>query len=136
VSLQAAIEAVLPELRAEAVALMTSRCTIRRIGAQGSDDEGYDVGQYDTVYTDLPIRLDSSSDGSSQSVEVGGTTYEQATGLAHLPADTTDLADDDLIEVTSGEWPGTFLRVLDAPRVDKKTARRVPVVEVSRPKEL
>jgi hypothetical protein len=55
--------------------------------------------------------------------------------VGHLPASTTNLADGDLIEVTSGEWAGDVFRIVAAIRYDQKTARRLPIVEEPRPTE-
>lgn len=137
-SLQAAIEQALPALRAEAESRMTSRVTVRRLtGDKTQDADGFDVPEWEDVHTDLPFRCDSggSSDGGSRSVTIGGVTFENATGVGHFPAATTDLADDDLLEVTSGEWAGDVFRIVAAVRYDQKTARRLPIVEAKRPKE-
>lgn len=133
-----AIEWALPQLRAEALAAMTSTATIRRKTGQQVQDEttGLKVPEWAVVYAG-PFLLSggSSGDGGSRTVTVAGVTYEQATGVGVLPHDTQDLADNDLIEVTAGEWPGLVLRVVEAVKVDRQPTRRVPVVEVARPEE-
>jgi hypothetical protein len=138
-TLQSAIDAELPFLRAEAEARMLSTVTVRRKTGLTVQNEttGEEAPEWEAVYTGLPFRSDgaSSSDGGSRSVTIGGVTFETATGIGHMPADTTDLADDDFIEVTSGEWAGDVFRVVAAVRYDQKTARRVPIVEATRPSE-
>lgn len=117
---------------------MTSRVAImRKTGDTTTDANGYEVDEWATVHADLPFRSDSggTSDGGSRGVTIGGVTFEDATGTGHMPATTTDLADDDLIEVTSGEWAGDVFRIVAAVRYDQKTARRVPIVEEVRPEE-
>jgi hypothetical protein len=52
-----------------------------------------------------------------------------------MPWDTTDLADGDYLDVISGEWAESVFRVVEAVKGDQRTARRVPVAEVSRPEE-
>lgn len=98
---------------------------------------GYDVPEWAAVHVDLPFRSSggSSGDGGSRGVTIGGVTFENATGTGHFPAATVDLRDDDLIEVTAGEWAGDVYRIVAAIRYDQKTARRLPIVEAKRPEE-
>lgn len=124
--------------RAMAESRMTSRCAVMRLtGDTTTDADGFEVREWAAVHADLPFRSDggSSSDGGSRGVTIGGVTFEQATGVGHFPADTADLSDGDLIEVTSGEWTGDVFRIVAAIRYDQKTARRLPIVEESRPEE-
>lgn len=117
---------------------MTSRVRVMRLTGDMTEDEyGYEVPEWEAVHVDLPFRSDTggTSDGGSRGVSVGGVTFEDATGVGHVPATTTDLADDDLIEVTSGEWEGDVYRIVAAVRYDQKTARRMPIVEDVRPEE-
>jgi transcription antitermination factor NusG len=131
VTLNAAIEAELPFLRAEAEARMTSRCTVRRKTGATTVVGGMKVPVWETVHTDLPLRR---TDPGTRGVEIAGVRYPDATGRDDFPHDT-DLEDGDHIEVTSGEWAGTVERVIKATKADQATARRVPVVEVPRPSE-
>ena len=55
--------------------------------------------------------------------------------IGHLPYDTENLADGDLIEVTAGEVAGTVWRIVEAEFADQQTARRIPVESVQRPEE-
>lgn len=138
-SLQAAIDAALPELRAEALARMTSTATVhRRTGVMVQDeDTGLEVPEWTTVYTG-PFRLKGKG---SRTVTIAGVEYEQATAEGHFVAidPETDapipLADNDLVEITAGEWAGTVLSIVEAVKGDQRTARRVPVVEEKRPEE-
>lgn len=113
---------------------MSSRVTIRRRSSRTTQNEttGEESAVWDVVYTDLPFRSDGSG---SRTVTIGEVTFEDATGVGHLPASTTNLADGDLIEVTSGEWAGDVFRIVAAIRYDQKTARRLPIVEETRPTE-
>jgi hypothetical protein len=79
--------------------------------------------------------MGGTSDGGSRGVNIGGVTFEDATGVGHVPATTTDLLDDDLVDVHTGEWAGDVFRIVAAVRYDQKTARRVPIVEDVRPEE-
>lgn len=136
-TLQAAISDELPFLRAEAEARMTSRVTVRRKTGGTTIVNGLEVPAWATVHADLPFRSGggTSGDGGSRGVTIGGVTFEEATAVGHVPATTVDLADNDLIEVTSGEWAGDVFRIVAAIRYDQKTARRVPIVEAQRPEE-
>lgn len=126
-------------MRGRALSRMVSRVTIHRATGRTTQSEttGLEVPVWDDVYAALPFRLDggSSGDGGSRTITIAGTTYEQATGVGHLPHNTVDLADNDLIEITAGEWAGSVWRVVEAVRGDQKTARRVPIVEADRPGE-
>lgn len=134
-TLNAAIEAELPFLRAEANARMTSRAQIlRATGNLTQDAEGFDVPEYATIYADLPCRIDSAStSGGSSGVEVGGVNYEEATGLAHFPHPSELLANDDIVLITSGDWPDACYRIVAAIAYDQKTARRLPIKQEPKP---
>lgn len=136
-TLQAAIEAELPFLQSEAEARMTARVSVMRKTGGKTVVNGLEVPEWAAVHVDLPFRLAGSStgDGGTRTVTIGGVQYQQATGVGHMPAATADLKDNDLIDVTSGEWAGTVLRIVEATKKDQATARRVPVVEVARPTE-
>ena len=138
-TLQSAINDELPFLRAEAEARMGSRVTIRRDTGEVDRAPSTTLERplWDTVDTEVPFRLDGSGsgDGGTRTVSIDGVDYQEATAVGHLPATRTDLADNDLLDLTTGEWAGTVWRVIKAVRADQKTARRVPIVEVGRPKE-
>lgn len=131
-SLQAAIEAELPRLRAEATARMTSRANVRRATGDTTQVDGYDVPEWATIHAAIPFRFVG---GESRKVTIGGVDFQEATGRGDFPWDTTDLADGDLVEITVGEWAGTVLRIVEAVKGDQRTARRVPVQETVRPGE-
>lgn len=134
----AEVEAALPEFRALAESRMTSRVTIRRGGVMVvNPDTGLEEPGWADVHVDVPFRLDggSSGDGGSRTVTIGGTEFEQATAVGHLPANTADLEDNDLILVTAGEWSGSVWQIVEAVKKDQATARRVPIVETTAPTE-
>lgn len=136
-TLQSAIEAELPFLRAEAEARMTSTATVRRLSERVEQDEetGLEVPVWDDIYTG-PFRLGGSSGAAgTRTVTIGGVEVQVATRVAHFPASTTDLTDGDLIDLTAGENAGLVLRIVEADWQDQATARRVPVVAVDRPEE-
>ena len=132
-TLQAAIEAQLPRLQAEALARMTSRVDVRRkTGATTTDANGWEIPVWEVVAYDVPFRLVG---GDTRKVTVGGVDFQEATARGDLPWDTADLADDDYLDITAGEWAGSVFRVVEAVKGDQRTARRVPVAEVPRPEE-
>lgn len=136
-SLQDAIEATLPLLRAQAESRMLSTCVVRRRTSLTTQDEdtGLEVPVWSTVYTGR-MRLGGSRDAASTRTEdIGGVEVQRALRIAHFPADTDVLADGDLIDVTSGENAGVVLRVVDAAWADQRTARRYPVESTERPGE-
>lgn len=114
-----------------------SRATVMRKTGDMTEVNGYEVPEWETVYIDHPFRVDtgSSGDGGSRGVSIGGVTFEDATGIGEFSAITADLQDDDLIEITAGEWRDDIYRIVAAVRYDQKTARRVPIVEEVRPEE-
>lgn len=128
---------VLARGRAAAEARMTSRCTIRRkTAATTTGPNGFQVPVWDTIHTALPLRLAADTDaGQSRRIETAGVEFQVAMRVAHLPATTSDLRDNDLIDVTSGENAGMVLRLIEAGWQDQATARRVPVVATQRPEE-
>lgn len=135
--LQDAIDDALPELRAEALARMTSRCTIRRNTGETSWDEenGRNTPVWAVVDTDVPCRVAGPSGANtSRTVSAPGGDLELATRTLHLPHDR-HYADGDLADITAGECVGDVLRIEDAGKRDQATAYRVPVVEVQRPEE-
>lgn len=133
-TLNAAIEATLPRLRAEAQARMTSRVTVRRKTGHMVQNEstGREVPEWEAVHADLPFRLVPKG---QRVVEIGGVEFSEATARGDVPFDTDDLQDDDHLDITAGEWAGTALRLIEAVKGDQRTARRLPVVEVPRPAE-
>lgn len=128
------IARVLPELRLQAEARMTSRATVHRAGGTTTDDDGFEVPGWSTVLPDSPFRLGGSSGaGTSRTVTIGGTEVEIAVRVGHFPHGTTGLRDGDIIEVTAGESAGQWLRVVEATGADQQTALRVPVYEIPQP---
>lgn len=138
-TLQAAIAAELPFLRAEALGRMASTVTVRRKTGATTQDEGTgaEVPVWADVYTAAPFRLGGANQGSTGSrvIELPGGEAAVALRTGHFPHDHDDLADGDLIEITAGENAGLVLRIVEATWQDQATARRVQVVEERRPEE-
>lgn len=120
--------------RMAAESRMLSTAIIRRkTGAMVVGPDGLEVPGW-TSSTPVPCRIGGMSRGQSGSrtLSVGGTEFQVATRIAHLPHGT-DLRDNDLIAVT-GESAGVY-RVVEADPADQQTALRVPVVAAEPPKE-
>ncbi len=135
-TLNAAIESgALSDLRTEATARMTSTAAVRRLTGRTTQNEssGREVPEWTDVY-DGPFRYVG---GGTKRITVGGVEFQEASGRADFPWDTTGLADGDLIDITAGQWVGKVLRVIDveAGQGDDRTAFRVPVQTTTRPKE-
>lgn len=119
--------------RRAAEARMTSTATVRRkTGATTTNADGFKVPVWETVQIDLPFRLVPKG---QRQVRIGGVEFSAATAEGDMPWNTMDLADDDLIDITAGEWSGEVLRIIEAVKGDQQTARRVPVESVARPSE-
>lgn len=117
---------------------MLSRGALHRtLGTPTQDeDTGREEPAWVEVYVNLPMRLRSRAAATgTRSVTTAGVEMQLAVMEAHFPADTDDLRDGDLIEVTEGERAGTVWRIVEASAGDQQTARRVPVVEAQRPSE-
>ncbi len=119
---------------------MTSRVTIHREtypDPPATDANGFSVRSFDTVASAVPFRLASKRGSTgSRTVRVGDSEVEVAVQEGHVPTWVTDLADNDLFEVTAGENAGRWLRVVEASSADQQTARRVPGVEEQKPEVL
>lgn len=131
------VDSALVAGRRAAAARMTSTCNVRRKTGATTTVSSLEVPVWETVHEGLPLRLAGTSGGASPSAAqaLGGNSAQAARREAHLPYDTTDLADGDLIEVTAGENVGLVLRVIEADGADQQTARRIPVEATRRPAE-
>lgn len=141
VSLNAAIGAELPYLRAEAEARMTSRATIRRKTGHWVqiEETGEEVPVWAVVHADVPFRLgggaEAFSTGSTRRQNIGGIEIQTATRVGHLPVWVDGLSDGDWIDVLSGDNAGRAFSIIEADFKDQATARRVPVLAQDRPEE-
>lgn len=118
---------------------MKSLATVRRKGGETVQDEdsGLDVPVWDVVHSDLSMRLSGAAASTSpyRAVDLDGVTVTVPARILHFPADTTDLADGDMVEITSGENAGAVFRIIEASWQDQATARRVPAIGDQRPLE-
>lgn len=131
------IERAVSRGRAAAEARMTSRCTIRRqTGNMVTDADNQQVPEWEIVHTDLPVRIATTqSVAQSRTQAPGEVEIERATPRLDFPASTSDLADNDHVEIDSGENAGRVYRIIEADWTDQATARRCPVMAVERPIE-
>lgn len=129
------LDAALSAGRMAAESRMLSRVTIRRKVGTTTDSRGLKVPEWVTVYTDLPCRIAgmARSQSPSRTLDIGGVQVQVSIRTAHLPHDTTDLRDGDLLDV-SGESAGVY-QIVESDPADQQTARRVPVVATERPQE-
>ena len=129
------VESALAAGRAAAERRMTSRATIYRDGVPTTDDDGFEVEGWGVIEQNIPCRLAGARSGSSgtRTATVGDVETQVALRVLHLPASTTTLQDNDVVEITEGEHVGRFLRIHEATGADQQTALRVPVYEVPRP---
>lgn len=123
--------------RAAALARMTSRCAIMRKTGATTTVSGLEVPEWATVDADSPVRVAGTSENAAPSRDLGvnGIEGQVARRELHLPYDIADLADGDLVEITSGDCAGLVFRVVEADWQDQATARRVPVDATQRPGE-
>ncbi|HEX6685023.1 MAG TPA: DUF6093 family protein [Candidatus Limnocylindrales bacterium] len=123
--------------RAAADARMTSRCTIRRkTGNMVIDADNQQVPEWVVVYADLPVRIATAQSAvRSRTQTPGDAEIERATPRADFPASTSNLADNDHVEITAGENTGRVYRIDESDWSDQATARRLPVMAVERPIE-
>ena len=134
----------LPEVQARGRSMAGYRmgfatAVVRRITNRTSQNEtnGREAPVWEVVY-DGPFRLGGANTGSSGTrteTIAGGVEVQTANRAGHFPADTSSLADGDLIDITSGENAGTVWRIIEAAGQDQATALRVPIVQADRPEE-
>lgn len=120
--------------------MLSRAAVLRKTGFTEQDETtGLEVPTWATVYAGIPFRLDhggtSGGPGGSSSTSPGDVEVEISTAQGHFPHNTTNLADGDLIEITSGEWVDSVWRIVKATTADQKTARRVPIESAQRPTE-
>lgn len=117
---------------------MTSRATVRRkTGAMTTAENGRQVPAWDTVHTDIPVRVAGTAANSAphRTLNIGGAEVSVSVRVLHFPAATADLRDGDLAEITAGENAGAVYWLTEADWQDQATARRVPAVATQRPQE-
>lgn len=118
---------------------MRSRCRVMRITDRVTQDEtnGHEVPVWVEIYTGLPCRVGDAGgrSPSSRTVDLGELDQEAGSRVISLPVDASLIADHDLVDITDGENAGTVWQITESDWADQKTARRVPVLAVDRPRE-
>lgn len=116
-----------------------SDVTLKRKSGNNTQNETTGVeAQSWTLVVATPARLaamGAARGAGAKSLRPGGVVWEQADRTMHLPATVADLVTGDVVEITAGQSVGTFWRVLEATWHDQMTARRVPVLQIDRPKD-
>lgn len=99
-SLLSDILATLPILRAEAESLMLDACTITRPGAPVTDPgTGNVTNTATTVYTGK-CKV-QSKDSATSNPEAGGATFTVVSRQVHIPANSADVQDGDVVTITA-----------------------------------
>lgn len=135
IGLPARLNRRLARARAMAEARMLTRCTIAHQGAPAdrvTGEDGMEVTPWLVDATARPCRL-VALDNTSRDATVGVATEESATRRLDLAHDTR-LVDGQVARIDSGEWAGTYWRIREAVGADQKSALRVRVEQVQRPR--
>lgn len=97
--------------------------------------DGLKVPRWTTTHELLEGRIAGGRGAAaSRTVAVGQTDVQVALREWHCAAATTDLRDGDVVEIVAGENAGLFLQIVEAEWQDQATARRLPVMQIQRPK--
>lgn len=110
---------------------------MRRTGETAQNETtGREEPVWATVYAALSFRIGGSWGASpSRTVNFDGAEMQVGTRIGHAPASASALRDGDLIDVFEGENAGTTWQIVESDWRDQSTARRMPIVAVSRPSE-
>lgn len=124
---------ILPELRAQAESLMLDECTITRPGEPVTDPDTGVVSNGSTPVYSGKCKV-QSKDSATSSPEAGGHSFTVVSRQVHIPAESADVRDDDVITITAARTPqliGKVYRVDGFTPDSYDTAFRLPVVEVT-----
>lgn len=138
-TLQAAIEVALPDLRREAEARMTSTATVRRMTNRTAQNEqtGEEVPVWEVVYTDLPLFTFRGIEHRTVTIAGVETTIEVRKHALPMLVDGSplDLRKNDYVDVVTREGLTFVHELIAIENRDGAKSRRVDAVEVSRPEE-
>lgn len=130
------VEGILRRRRLAREQLMRSRVRVRRPTGDTEARDGVRVPVWADEHTNLPMQLSGAGTSSPSTTKtVGGVEFEVAARMAEFPAGTSNLRDNDYVDIQAGEHAGLVLRVVEADGEDLATALRVSVVAVARPEE-
>lgn len=109
---------------------MTSRALVKRPGGKTTDENGFEVDGWTTVYPELPCWIDN---GGVRTVRVGDVEMQLAAPKIKVPHDTNLLRDGDVTEISGGPCDGRFFRFVETTPMDQKKQQEFTVVETVRP---
>jgi hypothetical protein len=124
---------ILPELRAQAMSLMLDQCTIARPGESVTDPDTGVVTNGSTLVYSGRCKV-QSKDSATSSPEAGGHSFTVVSRQVHIPAESADVRDDDVVTITAARAPqlvGKVYRVDGFTPDSYDTAFRLPVKEVT-----
>lgn len=131
-SFAADVIGVLPFLRAQAESLMIDECTITRPGEAVTNPDTGDV-------TNVPVEVYAgkckvqSKDSATATPDAGGATFTIVSRQVHIPANSADVKDDDVVTITgsllNAFTVGKQYRVEGFTPDTFDTAARLPVKE-------
>ncbi|MEV7606115.1 DUF6093 family protein [Paenarthrobacter sp. NPDC089322] len=119
--------------RAAAESLMLDACTITRPGEPITDPDTGVVTNGSTLVYAGRCKV-QSKDSSVSSPEAGGHSFTVVSRQVHVPAESADVRDDDVVTITAARTPqlvGKVYRVDGFTPDSFDTAFRLPVREVT-----
>lgn len=127
------ILAALPVFRSEAESLMLDTCTITRPGEPVTDPDTGDVTNTTTEVYSGKCKV-QSKDSSVASPEAGEATFTVVSRQVHIPANSADVQDGDVVTITASRLNlftvGKQYRVHGFTPDTFDTAFRLPVKEI------
>ena len=129
-SLAGDVLAILPVLRAQAESLMIDECTITRPGEPVTDPETGDVTNEPVTVYEGKCKVQSRATEATNP-EVGGATFTVVSRQVHIPANSADVQNDDVVTITASRMNvftvGKQYRVEGFEPDSLDTAARLPV---------
>jgi hypothetical protein len=134
VSLAADVLRILPELRAQAEALMVDECRITAPGETVTDPDTGEVTNERTVVYEGRCKV-QSREGAATNPEAGEHSFTVVSRQVHIPVNAADVRDGFEVEIT-----GSLLNAFTVGKVYRiegwtpdsfDTAFRLPVVEIT-----
>lgn len=128
--------ATLPVLRAQAESLMVDECIVRRgTGETVVDpDTGSVVDAPGVTVYEGKCKV-QSKDSATATPDAGGHTFVSVSRQIHIPANSADVEDDDVVEITASRFNtlgvGKMYRVEGFTPDSFDTAARLPVKEMT-----
>ena len=124
---------MLSRARVAAERLMLDECTITRPGEPVTDPDTGEVTNGGTLVYAGPCKV-QSKDSATSSPEAGGHSFTVVSRQVHIPAESADVRDGDVVTITAARTPqlvGKVYRVDGFTPDSYDTAFRIPVKEVT-----